>query len=168
MIALVLATGLAMSASGASQEQVVSPVQPTVRIGDDICAVQLDVRCDVFDSRGRRVAGAELSGLHQSRTAEGDWHLVGLTGASGRVQGWFCLQSSSAYVASPPIGQVTLAFRVAKAGYTPLELQHVVKAQKLLQDGLLVVPGVSTVVPKVEAIKRKAAYKVRLRAELRD
>jgi hypothetical protein len=123
----------------------------------------------VADDRGQPVEGAELSGLRQWMKTEGDWHSIGVTDAAGQVQGRFCVQSSSVYLNAPPVGRVTLAFRVVKTGHSYRDLQEVVDADTLLRDGLLLrKKREGYVVPDVAAIKRKAAYRVRLWARQED
>ncbi len=169
MIGLALAVATTIGSIGAAEQEVVPPpLPPIVRIGDDVCAIKLAVDCQVSDKRGQPVVGAKLSGLQQWMKAEGNWETIALTGATGRAQGWLCLQSSSVYLSSPPTGQVTLRFQVTKAGYPLRELEQVVDAEKLLHDGLLVRRVDTYVVPDLTAIRRNAAYKVRLRTQLGD
>jgi hypothetical protein len=153
--------------SAAAQEQP-PPVPPVVRIGDDICAVNLKVECDVVDAHRRPVGGVELSGLHQWMKHEPDWHSIGITSSNGRVEGYLCLQSSSVYLKTPPRGRLDLTFRVSGAGHGPLVLHQTAEAQDVLHAGLLVENRGGNVVPLVEAIRKKAAYRVRLRARLED
>jgi hypothetical protein len=152
----------------ASAQEAAPPVPPIVRIGDDICAINMKVQCDVVDVHGRPVSGVELSGLHQWMKREPDWHSIAITTSSGRAEGYLCLQSSSVYLQSPPRGRLDLTFRVSGAGHAPVELHHSANARDVLHAGLLVENHGGNAIPLVAAIRNKAAFRVRLQARLED
>ena len=166
MIAVVLAGFATLGAAGV--QEAAPPLPPAVRLGDDVCAVSLSVRCDVSDERGRPVVDAELTGLHQWMKVEPDWHSIGVTNAKGRVEGNLCLQSTSVYLSNPPKGQLALTFRVTKPGHSPVELRQPVDSEEVLRAGLLVQKREDYVVPDVAAMRSKASFKVRLRVRLKD
>ena len=151
---------------GRAVQDAVPPPPPTVRVADDICAIMLDVRAQVSDGQGKPVAGAELRAQDQSLESD-DWHLVGTSDATGRVQRQFCYQSASVYIKRPPSGAVTLRFRITRGSGSTLEFQEQVQASRLVRDGLLVKRQGGGVVPDKAALKGKA-YRVSLRASLRE
>jgi hypothetical protein len=82
------------------------PVPPRVVIGDDICAIMVEVQCEVLDAEGHPLewayvsqGGHPLGGAAESSRA---------TDVKGRLRAPVCYQSSHEYREHRPAGQVIL------------------------------------------------------------
>ncbi len=165
MTSLAMVTVILIGAIGGPAQDAVPPPPPSVRLADDVCAIMLAVRAQVSDSHGKPVAGAEVRGQDQTLQAD-DWHVIGYSDATGRVEQPFCFQRVTVYSRRPPGGLVTLRFSVAKHGGLPVQIERRVQASTLIRDGLLVKRQGGNVVPDPDALRRRAAFRVSLHARL--
>jgi hypothetical protein len=140
-------------------------VPTPLRIGDDACAVLLEVHSKVVESNGHPVEEAQVWFRH-NREGKADLHRVGTTDAKGQLVKQVCYQSTGDYEKAPPTGTVVLEFVITTFHYKDVEVHRTVKATSLLQSGLLF-SQLRPLVPRKD-LKPGAAFKVTIEAVLRD
>ena len=163
-LALALCAGFASVAL--CQEPGPPPVPTPLRIGDNACAVMLEVQAKVVDSAKRPVEGAKVS-LRHVTGGKDHLHPVGVTDARGHLIHTVCYQDTSDYYASPPNGDVTLTFVVSSFHYKDHEMSRIVSAESLLREGLLWAEVRPRLLPR-PGLKPGAAFRVKIEVVLRD